>query len=37
MVKTELGSDYEFESKLTDHGPDMGTSMGFLGRSTKWC
>jgi hypothetical protein len=35
-VKTERGLDCELESKLTHHGPDMGTSAGFSGQSTEW-
>jgi hypothetical protein len=35
-VKTERGSDCELESKLTQHGPDTGTSGGFSGWSREW-
>jgi hypothetical protein len=35
-VKTKRGSNCELESKLTQHGPDTGTSSGFSGRSREW-
>jgi hypothetical protein len=34
--KNEQGSDCGLESKLTQHGPNMDTYVGFLGQLTKW-
>ena len=35
-VKTERGSNYKLENKLTQYGPEMGTSSGFSRRSREW-